>query len=129
MLVIAPLRVPVTKTKYFVLNLNQYRNAHFYTLNTAKIRYKESLATQLTDVLLVTPIKITYTLFPKNKQRGDLGNALSVHQKFFEDALVEYGCISDDSYKEVVQSTFLFGEVDKDNPRVEIQITQCDSYE
>jgi len=53
-----------------------------------------------------------------------LGNVLSVHQKYFEDALVELGCIPDDDYKHIVRTTFVFGEKDKNDPRVIITVKE-----
>jgi|TARA_B110000261_G_scaffold37581_1_gene43771 Holliday junction resolvase RusA-like endonuclease len=61
---------------------------------------------------------------PKTARRTDLGNVLSVHQKYFEDALVELGCIPDDDYKHIVRTTFVFGKKDKDNPRVIIKVKE-----
>jgi len=61
---------------------------------------------------------------PKTARRTDLGNVLSVHQKYFEDALVELGCIPDDDYKHIVRTTFVFGEKDKNDPRVIITVKE-----
>lgn len=124
MLVSAPLSVPVTKSKKFILNLNQYRNAHYFTLNNAKREYKSAIEAQIASVVLKSPVMVTYTYFPKTKRRTDLGNVLSIHQKFFEDSLVELGCLTDDDYKTIIQTTYAFGAVDPDNPRVEIKIVE-----
>ena len=67
---------------------------------------------------------IDYVLFPKSRRKTDLGNVLSVHQKFCEDALVEHGCLVDDDYKHILETRFRFGFVDKENPRVEIIIKE-----
>jgi len=124
MLICAPLSVPTSKSKKFILNLNQYRNTHFIVLNKAKHEYKEEIASQLEGLSFKPPIIVTYTLYPKTKRRTDLGNVLSIHQKFFEDALVESGCITDDDYHTIVQTLFKFGSVDPSNPRVEIKIVE-----
>lgn len=121
MLIISPLKIELSKKRGFILNLNNYRNTHYYTLNSAKVAYKELVTNQLTTKFDV-PIKITYTYFPKTKRRVDIGNVLSIHQKFFEDALVEGGCIPDDSYDYLPEVAYRFGEIDKDNPRVEILV-------
>lgn len=123
-LIIAPLRVPKTKTKDFIFNLNVYRNTHYQTLNKVKIEYKQALKQQLDALPNFKRVIVEYRLFPKSKRRTDIGNVTSIHQKFFEDALVECGKIVDDSYDHVVMSLQSFGKVDKDNPRVEIRIIE-----
>jgi len=87
MALISPLKVPVTKKKYFILNLNNYRNAHFFVLNKAKITYKEMMQDQLNKLTSYTKISVEYILYPRTKRLTDLGNVLSIHQKFFEDCL------------------------------------------
>jgi hypothetical protein len=121
----SPLSVIVNKKgRKFILNLNNYRNTHYQTLNKAKIIYKDEMLTQLTGVKFKCPIEIEYCLMPKTARRTDLGNVGSVHQKYFEDALVELNCIPDDDYTHIVRTTFVFGHKDKDDPRVIITVTE-----
>ena len=120
-MICSPLRVPVGK-KLFVLNLNIYRNAYFQILNRAKIVYKETIKKELIGLELKPPIAITYTYYPPDNRKCDLGNVLPIHAKFFEDALVEYKYLPDDNYKFINQTIYKIGEVDKANPRVEIYI-------
>ena len=89
----SPLRVPTSKKRNFTLNLNQYRNTHFHVLNKAKVLYKEIITPQIASLSLFTRVKVIYTYYPPTKRRTDLGNVLSIHQKFFEDAFVEAGKI------------------------------------
>lgn len=121
-LVISPLRVPLTKKKDFILNLNNYRNTHFRSLNASKITYKKTVESQIKELPNFTKIKVHYTLFPASHRRTDLGNPVSIHKKYFEDALVEFGKIEDDDYFHITYNSESFGGVDKDNPRVEIEI-------
>jgi len=93
-------------------------------LNKAKVNYKSDIASQVSQLPSFTKVALTYKLFPQSKRRTDLGNVIAIHQKFFEDALVELGKIPDDDYKHVVKITQLFGKVDKDNPRIEISIEE-----
>ena len=121
---ISPLAVPKTKTKNFILNLNIYRNTHYQTLNKVKINYKTVMKNQIMKLPIFTKLSIEYTLYPKTKRLTDLENVISIHQKFFQDALVEFGRIEDDTYLHIVESIQRFGEVDKHNPRVEIHLFQ-----
>jgi len=119
---ISPLKVPVSKSKFFILNINNYRNTHYHVLNKAKIAYKEHMYEQIKDIPVLSCVKIKYTLYPGTKRRTDTSNVLSIHDKFFADALVENGKLEDDNYLFVTGSEYLFGGVDKKNPRVEIEI-------
>lgn len=110
--------------KRFTLNLNIYRVTHYQTLNQAKIIYAGELQRRLMDHKgqFTKPVICKYILYPKTKRRTDLGNVLSVVQKFTEDALVSLGILEDDSYEHICDVSYGFGQVDKDNPRVELLI-------
>ena len=122
MIINSPLSVPVSKHKKFILNLNNYRNSHYQILNKAKINYKAIINEQIKDLEPMDKVCINYTLFPKSKRLTDIGNVVSIHKKFIEDALVELGKLPDDNYNHVLGSSECFGYVDKDNPRVEANI-------
>ena len=118
----SPLRVPAGK-KDFVLNLNKYRNTHYYDLNKAKIAYCLIIREQIRSLPTFNNcLSITYTLYPKTKHLCDLDNVLSIHAKFFQDSLVAGGKIPDDNYNFINHCQFEFGGIDKENPRVEIGI-------
>ena len=118
------LSVPQSKKKQFILNLNHYRNAHYRTLNTVKIRYKEVMAHKIMTLPTFERVELEFVFYPGKKYRYDTSNVCSIHEKFFCDALVELGKLPDDSYKYVTQSTYRFGDFDKENPRVEIIINE-----
>lgn len=120
--IIAPLRVKKSKNKYFTLNLNVYRNTHYQSLNNAKKEYKRILQDDINLLPFFDKIEIIYVLFVASKRKTDIGNILSIHQKFFEDALSENGKIIDDNYLYIPRTEFIFGGIDKNNPRVEINI-------
>ena len=124
MIVISPLRIVRPRSKDWILNLNIYRNTHYMTLNGVKIKYKALIQDQVDLLPKSLCVSLTYVLYPKTKRRTDLVNVLCIHSKFFEDALVESGKLPDDNYEHLVKTTYLFGEVDKENPRVEILINQ-----
>jgi hypothetical protein len=128
MKIVLPLSVTLPRKtkadKVFILNLNVYRNSHHMTLNQAKIAWKEIVAQSTAGMVNVdsSPFNFTYTVFPATNRKFDLANVLSIIQKFTDDALIEFGFIPDDSYKIIPKIDYRFGEVDKDNPRVELEI-------
>lgn len=120
--VISPLKVKVSKNKYFILNLNNYRNTYYRTLNNAKINYKAAVALQLKDKPFYPSVGIIYQVYKGDKRRHDIGNVLSVHQKFFEDALVELGKVPDDNSDLIPLVVYLDGGIDREAPRVDIEV-------
>lgn len=114
-----------TKKSKFILNLNNYRNAHFLKINAAKIAFKNEVA----DQILAAPrqeknakFRLIYTLFPKTHRRTDIANPLSIIDKFFCDALSEFGFWADDDSGHLVEVVFRLGEVQKENPRAECEV-------
>lgn len=110
-----------------ILNLNHYRNDHHMILNPAKILYKDHVAVAYAKAgakeLPSPPYLFTYTIFPDSKRAFDLGNVCSIVQKFTDDALIDLGVIKDDNFKIVRAVNYRFGEVDKENPRAELEIS------
>lgn len=123
----SPLRVAKTKSSDWILNLNNYRNTHYQTLNKTKINYKEYIREQVESLPVFKQVKVTYTLYPKTQRKCDVSNVCSIHSKYFLDALVEYGRLPDDTYEFVPEETYRFGSVDKNNPRVEIEICEYEN--
>lgn len=122
----SPLRVAVTKNKDFILNLNNYRNAHYQTLNRAKIKYKEVMKSQIEDLPPMERVKVTITLYPGTARKCDLSNVCSIHDKFFMDALVELGKLPDDDYTHTPEVSYRYGCIDRVNPRCSIEIQEID---
>ena len=118
----SPLRVQVSKQKYFTLNINSYRNQHYHVLNKSKVEYKNYMYDQVIQLPHLELINLTYTLYPPSKRRMDISNVLSVVDKYFSDCLVELGKLDDDDYKHICQVIYQFGSIDKESPRVEIRI-------
>lgn len=109
--------------KKFILNLNNYRNAHYQTLNKAKVNYKGLL--DISDLKPVTrPVSLTYIYFHGSKRKVDISNPCSVIDKFACDALVEYGILPDDNNEWVKRVMYVFGGVDAKSPRCELKITE-----
>jgi len=124
-----PLSVPVSKRKFFSLNLNIYRNAHYQTLNKAKTVFTDSVITRLRKIPVQSKISLTYTIFLPNNRKADISNIGSIVDKFFSDALVDAGVIPDDNYTYLTHVQFFFGGIDCVDPRVEITITPIEFEE
>ncbi len=110
--------------KKVYLNLNVYRNLHYIVNNQAKEIYRVLMFDQLSKLELKTPIDIRFILYKKTRRRTDRANILSIVEKFFCDALVEYKCIPDDSDEFINSTSYFSNGIDKENPRVEIFITE-----
>lgn len=113
----------------FYLNLNAYRNADFFTLNAAKIRYKEIVTPLFSHIPKMARCSMEFKLFVGSNHLSDVSNICAIVEKFFNDAFVEAGKISDDNYTVVFESRYNFGGVDKNNPRVEITIEPFEQEE
>ena len=123
----SPLKIVIGKTKTgklreFNLNLNAYRNAYFRTLNESKHKYKMFIVDQLQDKPRFEKIAIMYKVFKGDARRYDIGNIISIHQKYFEDAMVECGKLPDDKASNIPMVLYTDGGIDRDNPRVEIKV-------
>ena len=124
-----PLEVYYSKKKKFILNLNNYRNAHYRVLATAKKLYSENLQASLKGIKPFTePVILEYTYFAKSKRRLDVSNPCSIIDKFTCDALVKAGVLADDSYNEIDKVIYKFGGVDKSDARCELVITPKKYY-
>ena len=126
MIYISPLKVLASKVKSWILNLNQYRNTYFRTLNAVKINYKEQMQSQIAIGPGYNKVASIYTVYPGNKRLFDLGNVCCIHQKFFEDALVETGKLPDDNYTNIPLTVYVFGGIDTANPRVEVELVDLE---
>ena len=120
-----PLEVYYSKKKKFILNLNNYRNAHYRVLSIAKKLYTDNLIPRLEGFdSFSEPVTLTYTYYARSKRRLDISNPCSIIDKFACDALVKAEILEDDSFNQIKAVVYKFGGVDKDNPRCELVITQ-----
>ena len=123
-----PLRVSISKKKHFILNLNNYRNAHHRELSTAKNNFQDIVYGMcLKKKLGFTfrkPVRVTYTYYPASQRKYDLMNVASVIDKFLMDGLIKSGVLHDDNYLYVLWPNFIHGTVDKENPRCEVRIEE-----
>ena len=121
---ISPLKVLASKTKSFILNLNQYRNTHFRVLNNCKINYKKIMEPQIKKAPKFKRVLCLYKVYAATKRSFDLGNVCSVHEKFFEDAFVELGRLPDDNIDYIPLVIYMGCGIDRDKPRVEVEIME-----
>lgn len=122
---IATIKVPLSITvgsKRFSLNLNQYRNAHYFILNKAKELFTSKVLPQLTHLPNLEEVTLAYKVFPKTKALSDVANYCSIVDKFFSDTLVHAGKLPDDNYHHIPLTLYSYGAVDKLDPRVEVTI-------
>ena len=123
-----PLEVFYTKNKKFILNLNNYRNAHYRVLSSAKKTYSDNLVEEIEkwDVKpsYKNPVHLEYVYYAKSNRRVDVSNPCSIIDKFACDALVRVGILEDDSSKQVESVAYLFGGVDKEFPRCRLTIKE-----
>ena len=127
MAIISPLYVTLPRKgsagKRVPLNLNWYRNAHYQTLNQAKVTYKKLIGPQIREITGISwPVKLSIKYYIK--RRCDVGNIHSVLEKFFLDALVVMGRLPDDDINYVVGASYRFAGYDSKNPRAEIEILE-----
>jgi len=128
MIITCPLSVSVTGRKSFTLNLNNYRNAHYQVLNKAKIAYMAEVRWQVAKMREYSKVEVIFTVYPKTKRIFDISNVCSIHEKFLMDCIVTLGKLPDDNWKHVLSSTYKYGSVDKNNPRVEAEIIEVDKW-
>jgi hypothetical protein len=123
-----PMRIPINRRgEVESLNLNVYRNLHFYKLSAIKKNFHKLVVPMVKSLPRMDAIHLHYRVFPRTKGRLDTMNVGSIVDKFFSDVLVEAGVIEDDDYTRVVFNSFEFGAVCKDNPHVEVTITEINT--
>lgn len=114
------------KENKFSINLNDYRQkgTKFFILNSAKQIFHEQVKEQIDSInKLKHPIRCNYTVYKKDSRKFDVNNVCSIADKFFMDALVEYGKLEDDNYEYYLGfGETNFGGIDRENPRIEVEI-------
>ena len=114
------------KENKFTINLNSYRQhgTCFFIMNKVKQIFHEQVKEQIDKLpILKTPIKCSYIVYRNSKRAFDVNNVCAVADKYFMDALVEYGKLEDDNYNFYLGfKETRFGGIDKENPRIEVEI-------
>lgn len=113
-------------------SLNEYLSScgrHPMKGASLKKKYMEicewEIRRQMPRVVLKTPITLVYRFYEENKRR-DKSNVASMGIKCFEDALQAVGALKNDNWSGVESWTTEF-YIDKDNVRLEIDITEAES--
>jgi len=106
------------------INLNNYRNWHYQKSNNVKKIYSSIVHNLLQKhkFIRLEKIRIEFLMIRGDKRRVDRSNVLSIHEKFFCDAMTNLGIIKDDNDKHIISTSYSSGEIDKINPRVEIRV-------
>lgn len=105
--------------------MNWFRNSHHHEQNAVKTKY-ESLI-DLSDCFKIEgKYEIEYHLYYKSKS-CDLLNIGSIVSKFLNDKLQSSKVVKNDNVQCLVKETFIVQEIDVENPRMEIIIS--DFYE
>lgn len=107
-----PLRIKVGR-KNHPLNLNYYRNAHYYTLNQMKTLFSQQVQHQLCNIPKLKTCSLVYVVCPQTTRKFDIANVCSVADKFFCDLLVNEGKIADDNSEVVTMVTYTKGQIQK----------------
>lgn len=89
--------------------------------NNLKRNYKETIS-QYLDFKFDGEISIHYDYYAPDKRVRDLMNVVSVVDKFFQDTLVDKGCILADDTSIVKTISVKYKGIDKGNSRIEATI-------
>lgn len=124
MIIKLPIKINAAKEyaipKPFGMNLNEYRNLHYRSLNCAKVNYTEIVrAIVLSEHGLKYPkfwmeVRLEYTLYRNDRRLCDVANVCSVVDKFACDALVKLGILPEDNYNHVVEVNYKWGGIIKE---------------
>lgn len=120
--IVLPTAVAVSKNKSFTINLNAYRNTHYQVLNKAKKEFDRVVKPRLKFVPKLEQCSLEYTYYHGDGKEPDTNNVYAIADKFFCDTLVNAGVLPDDGPKYVRVTTFLPGDRDRDDPRIEVTI-------
>ena len=113
----------VSTRKKFILNLNNYRNAHFRVLSKAKNSYNILVARIAPKIdYKIVRCKLTYEYYHGSARKVDVSNPCTVIDKFSCDGLTHIGYWDDDDSKTIHEVKYVFKGIDRDNPRCDLII-------
>ena len=123
------LQLGTRKKKNYWLTLNNYRNWQYIVNNNLKKKFKEEITPLLPTGVKYDKFYLHYTMYPPDNRQRDINNVCSTIDKFFADALVAAGLVPDDNMNHLLKCIYEVGEVDPDNPRVEVTVEKAESKE
>lgn len=96
---------------------------HRFTESQVKKAYQDIAYNKLKEYRFskFEKIEIDFILYKGSKRKIDRSNVLSIHEKYFCDALTAMQVIADDN-DDFIESTRYYSGYDKNDPRVEIFI-------
>lgn len=112
------------KDKTFIVNQNWYRNTNHFLSNEVKKYYHELVDRQ--KDLVCSPCKsykLTMRVYYKNPS-SDPSNSIAVLEKFALDGMIASGIIHEDNMMHHFGTSWEVAGIDKENPRVEIEILE-----
>lgn len=112
------------KDKKYIVNLNNFPNTHRRTLAEAKIEYAKLVDKAVTEIYHFDKAEIEFKYFHGNNRKVDKSNPCCIIEKFACDELTKLGFWDDDDSDHIPKTTYIFGGIDKENPRVELTITE-----
>lgn len=106
------------------ISLNWFRHAHHRSYTEAKRLYCDEMREQLTSIDGPSgKLHIHYEFYAARNDHPDLDNFVGAAKKFFQDAMVKHGFISDDNVSVIVSNSEKYAGIDRDNPRIVAKIT------
>ena len=115
--------VGVRKKKNVFLSMNNAFKWRDVQRNSYKQAYTDLIKPQIEQLPKLKRImSITYEVHRGDRHSFDVMNTVSIIDKFFEDALVVNGIITDDNFKVVPMVIGKIGEYDRTNPRINVTI-------
>jgi len=114
------------KAKNYWLNLNNFRNWHYQISNKLKVKFKNEIKDKICHLKFEKKIALEFIIYYKFNRKADRSNVCSIVEKFFCDALSEFGVIPDDNDKHILYTIYKTGGVDKINPRCDINIIEIE---
>lgn len=111
------------KSTTHLCGMNFYRNAHYHIKNSMKKDIEEIALEQLKNIKPIgNQYTVHYKLYYKTKS-CDGSNIIALMEKCFLDAL-QVNTAKEDNVLNHIGSSWEVAEMDKENPRCEIQIKE-----
>lgn len=121
-----PLYVEIGKNKKkYRLNLNYMQHWHHQVKRQVKEAYKKIAYKSFKEFRFINAdkIELSFYLYKPSKRKMDRSNQLCVHEKYICDVMVAFNIIPDDDDYHIKATHYYTGGIDKENPRVDIEVS------